>query len=402
MLDRFITQDRIVGYPKLVAVLFAVIAGAWTILSLPGLIDPMGKPIGYDFIAFWSGGRMALDGLAAQAYDPFKIIEAHRQAVPGVETYYLWHYPPTYFLLVAPLGALPYLVAFAAFVAASLWAWATVARASAPDPRASWALAAMPAGLICLIHGQNGFLTAAMVGGALLLLDKRPLLAGVLIGALVIKPHLAVLFPIALAASGRWRTFFAAGATALALIGLSIVAFGLEPWRAFFENLPRVRAYVDGGFLPWGMMPTTYVFARSLDLAPAIAQILHGLVACGAALAVWIAWRRKDVSFALRASVFAAASLLISPYLFYYDLTLMGLALAWLAGDALKNGARKGEPTTLALAWFAPILMGPVYQLVGVQWAVFTTLAVLGYAMARARDSKRVVAHGWEPESTAA
>ncbi len=402
MLDRFITPGRIVGYPKLIAAMFALIAGAWTILSLPDLIDPMGKPIGYDFIAFWSGGRMALDGLAAQAYDPFKIIEAHRQAVPGLDTYYLWHYPPTYFLLVAPLGALPYLVAFAAFVAASLWAWAPVARAAAPDRRAYWALAALPAGLICLIHGQNGFLTAAMVGGALLLLDKRPLLAGALIGALVIKPHLAVLFPIALAASGRWRAFASAGVTATALVVLSIAAFGLEPWRAFFDNLPRVRAYVDGGFLPWGMMPTTYVFARSLELAPAIAQILHGLVACGAALAVWLAWRRKDASFGSRASVFAAASLLISPYLFYYDLTLMGLAIAWLAGDALKNGALKGEPTTLALAWCAPILMGPIYNLLGVQWAVFTTLAVLGFAMARATRTTAYTPAGWTTEIASA
>ena len=208
MLDRFITPGRIAGYPKLLSLMFALVAGVWTIASLPHLIDPMGKPVGYDFMAFWSGGRMALDGAAADAYNPLKIIEAHRLAIPQVETLYLWHYPPPYFLAVAPLGAMPYLLALAAFLGLSLWIWAPVSRAAAPDPRALWAIIALPAGLICLIHGQNGFLTAALVGGALLLLDKRPWLAGALIGLLVIKPHLAVLFPIALIASGRWRPYW--------------------------------------------------------------------------------------------------------------------------------------------------------------------------------------------------
>ncbi|MBI1250470.1 MAG: DUF2029 domain-containing protein [Alphaproteobacteria bacterium] len=398
MLDRFITISRVEGYPKLMAALFALIASVWTILSLPNLIDPMGKPIGYDFMAFWSGGRMALDGDAALAYDPMHIIEAHRLAVPGVETFYLWHYPPTYFLLTAPLGAMPYLLAFAMFVGASLWAWKPVALAAAPDKRALWAIAALPAGLICLMHGQNGFLTAALVGGALLLLDKRPYLAGVLIGILVIKPHLAVLFPIALLAIGQWRAIASAAATAAALIAMSILAFGLEPWRAFIENLPLVKGYVDSGWLPWGMMPTTYVFARSLDLSPQIAQILHGAVALAAAAAVWIAWRRTAASFESRAAVFAAASLLISPYLFYYDLVLMGLVIAWLAFDGVKTGAFTGERPTLALAWFMPLLMNPLNALLGVQLGVFVTIALLGFAMARALGRTPALASGWTSE----
>jgi hypothetical protein len=35
------------------------------------------------------------------------------------------------------------------------------------------------------------------------------------------KPHLAIVLPIALAARGEWRTFFATGATALGLMSLS-------------------------------------------------------------------------------------------------------------------------------------------------------------------------------------
>ena len=49
-------------------------------------------------------------------------------------------------------------------------------------------------------HGQNGFLTAALLGGALHWLDRRPWLAGVLIGCLAYKPQFGVLIPVALLA----------------------------------------------------------------------------------------------------------------------------------------------------------------------------------------------------------
>ena len=54
------------------------------------------------------------------------------------------------------------------------------------------------------------------VGGGLLLLDRRPVLAGILFGALCYKPHFGMLIPVALAASGRWRAFGAAAASAAA------------------------------------------------------------------------------------------------------------------------------------------------------------------------------------------
>ena len=116
---------------------------------------------------------------------------------------FAWHYPPTFLLAVLPFGLLAYPAALAAFTSAepALWygAWCAGSRA---DRRALDRRAAAPAGLINLLDGQNGFLTASLAGFALLCC-AAPGLAGVLIGLVAIKPHLAVLFPLALWPNGN-------------------------------------------------------------------------------------------------------------------------------------------------------------------------------------------------------
>ena len=60
-----------------------------------------------------------------------------------------------------------------------------------------------PAVFVNLGHGHNGFLTAALFGAALLQLDRKPVLAGVLFGCIAYKPQFGLLVPIVLPASGR-------------------------------------------------------------------------------------------------------------------------------------------------------------------------------------------------------
>src|SRR4029077_20364009 len=75
-----------------------------------------------------------------------------------------------------------------------------------------WLLLALafPAVLINVGHGHNGFLTAALLGGGLVVLDRRPLPAGILFGLMAYKPQFGLMIPIALAAGGYWRSFAAA------------------------------------------------------------------------------------------------------------------------------------------------------------------------------------------------
>ena len=199
----WLDEERIRVYSWMVVAIFAVVYVVWLGLSLPDLVDPRGKPFGYDFMAYWSAARLALAGHSERAFFESLISAVQHGLVPSSPgIVFPWHYPPTFLLPLEPLGLLPYPAALAVFVAATAALWAALVRRVLPDPRGWIVAAAAPAGLINLLDGQNAFLTAALAGFALLWLQRRPVAAGVLIGLLAIKPHLAVLFPLALELGG--------------------------------------------------------------------------------------------------------------------------------------------------------------------------------------------------------
>jgi len=381
----WLTEQRIRVYSLLIVAICGAVAAVWIARALPSLVDAHGKPVGYDFITFWSAARLALDGRPEAAFNPAAIGAAQHLAVPALgDMLFLWHYPPTFLLLVLPLGLLAYPAALLAFTGATAALWAGLVRALFRDPRAWLVAAATPAGLINLIDGQNGFLTAGLAGFALVQLDRRPRLAGMLIGLLAIKPHLAALFPLALIASRRWQTLFVAAATAILFTAVSILAFGGGTSLAFLRDLPLLRDIVDRAGLPWGQMPSPYVLMLSLGAAPMAAALVQALAALGGAICVWRAWR-GDAPFEAKAAVLCAGTLLVSPYLFTYDLTWLSLALAFLAILGMRDGFRRFERDMLFAAWLAPLAFVPIYWLSGVQAGCAVVGLTLAVAMRRLR-----------------
>jgi hypothetical protein len=391
----WLTEERIRVYSGIVFGIFVVAYLALTAMSLPDCVDPRGKPFGYDFITFWSAAWLALHGQPEAVFNWQAIAAAQHVAVPATEKLFLWHYPPTFLLAVLPLGLMPYVAAFAAFSAGSVALWAGLVRRIVPNPRYWIVAAAMPAGLINFFHGQNGLLTAALAGFALLLLDAQPIAAGVLIGLLAIKPHLAILFPIALVASRNWRAFAAAAATTVLFTAVSIGAFGWPTVMAFIHDMRSAGMLIDAGILPWGMMPSPYVFAVGLGLPKVLAMALQAVVAIAAAFAVWRVWRDPRASFPARAATLLTGALLMSPYVFYYDMTWAGLAVGWLALSVgatgspagFPGGFLKGERELLFAAWIAPLLMVPIYKLTGLQAGAIVLVLLLAVAIRRASAS---------------
>jgi hypothetical protein len=389
--QHWLNEERVRVYSWMVVAVFAVVCTLWVGLALPDLVDQRGKPIGYDFMAFWSAARLALAGRPETAFDGAAIAAVQHAAVPFLSNiWFPWHYPPTFLLVVAPLGLLPYPAALALFVLSTAALWAALVRQILPDRRAWIVAAAAPAGLITLLDGQNALLTAALAGFALLWLDRLPLTAGMLIGLLAVKPHLALLFPLALFIEGRWRSIAAAAAMALALCAASLALFGWASWDAFFRHLPLTMAMGEQGAVPWGTMPSPYVFALSLGAPSAVASGLQGAVALFAAGCVWRAWRFPGAVFEAKAATLVASSLLVSPYLFYYDLTWATLAVAWLAKLGLANGFRRGEREVLLFAWLAPAVMQPVHLLTSVQLGFPAVLLLLVMAARRAATAPRL------------
>jgi hypothetical protein len=378
----WLTEQRIRVYSLLIVVIVGAVAAVWIAAAMPTLVDLHGKPVGYDFITFWSAARLAVDGRPEAVFDASAIAMAQHAAVSALgDMLFLWHYPPTFLLLVLPLGLLAYPAALIAFIGVTVALWAGLARALFQDPRAWLVAAATPAGLINLLDGQNGFLTAGLAGFAVIQLDRRPRLTGTLMGLLAIKPHLALLFPLALIASRRWQTFFSAALTAIVFTAISIANFGVPTTLAFLRDLPALRDVVDHAGLPWSQMPSPYVLMLSLGASPVTAALVQVVAALGAGICVWRVWRSDSAPREAQAAVLFAGSLLISPYLFTYDLTWSAVAIAFLAILGMREGFCRGERDMLFVAWLAPLVFVPLYWAAGVQLGCVVLVMLFAVAM---------------------
>ncbi len=359
--------------------------GVYLILKFKHGVDPQGIPLGCDFIVFWGASHLALAGQAAGVYDPHLLLVAEKAALPGIgfATASPWQYPPMFLLLVLPLALLPYFAALVLYLAGTAWLYVSVVGKILPRPEVLLPLLAFPAVFINTGGGQNGFLTTALISGALLLLQSRPALAGVLIGLLTIKPQLGLLLPLALVSGRYWRTLFFACVTAATFLMVSLAVLGVDTLDAFLSRLPVVAGWLSDGILPLKKMPTVFALLRLLDAPAAVAYAVQGAVALGVAAAVILVWlRRGDAS--LRAAALIVGSLLVSPYLYDYDLVWLAPALAWFTEYALRRGWRRGEREMLVAAWLLPGVVLLLYNTLHVQLASLVLLAFFVMIVRRA------------------
>lgn len=372
--------QRMRVYPRIVVALYAAVAIGLFMWSKSWL-DMWGKPLGYDFITFWSASYLTLRGHAADAFNAKEIFLAQRVATPG-ETIFLWHYPPTFQLLSAPLSLMPYIVSYLAFIGATLAAFVLTTRRLLGNSEAVWLLLASPAVYICVLHGQNSFLSAAIFASAILLIEKRPVMAGICLGLLAYKPQLGILLPLALALAGQWRVFFATAATALAFAGISTLVFGIDLWVAFFKDGAVVRQIMENGFLPWEKMPSAFIFFRLLGVPQGVAYGLQAVTAIAAAASVAVVWRRFGAT-RLSFAVLIVATMLVPPYIFDYEFAILVVPLAILANDMIVRGASRFEKITLLILYVVPIHVAPATEATHLQIGFLALAAALALAVRR-------------------
>jgi arabinofuranan 3-O-arabinosyltransferase len=315
---------------------------------------PNGGGVASDFVNVWAAGRMVLAGHAASVYDwpAHKLVEetAVGHAFDG---YFGWHYPPTFLFVDAALSVIPYATARVVWTFGTFPAYLTAIRAIVGDRVGYFLGAAFPAVLANFIVGQNGFLTAGLVGGALTLIERRPALAGVLIGLLTYKPHLGLLFPIALAAGGHWRTFGVAAVVAVLIAAASWLAFGSESWNAFFASIGHTsQAFLSDGRADWSKLQTAFGLTRMLGGSETLAWVMQIAVALIAAVGVAALWRSR-AGHEIKAAALATGALLATPYLYMYDLVALAVPLASLC----RLGARGFLPHELPAIGIACLLI---------------------------------------------
>jgi alpha-1,2-mannosyltransferase len=238
-------------------------------------------------------------------------------------------------------------------MAMNLPAYLVAIRAILPHPAVLRPALAFPAVFVNLGHGQNGFLTAALLGGALVLPDRRPALAGVLIGLFAYKPQFGVLIPLVLLATVRWTAIAAAAATVLAVCAATFALFGTSVCTAFTDSTDLTRNVVlEAGSTGWEKIQSMFSFVRMWGGGIETAYAVHGAVALAvAASLVWL-WR-STAAYELKAAALAAGCLLATPYVLNYDLTILAAAVAFFARHGLAHGFRAYEITLLAGVWCA-------------------------------------------------
>jgi arabinofuranan 3-O-arabinosyltransferase len=344
------------------------------------IFDENGLGIPTDFVNVWSAGRLVLDGHPALAYD-WDIQKQVQVSVLG-QSYpgnFAWHYPPPFLFVAATLAHFPYAAAYAGWAATSFLPYLAAMRAIVGRPFGFLLAAAFPVVLTNTLVGQNGFLTASLVGGTLVLMPKRPLLAGICLGLLSYKPQYGLLFPLALIAASQWRVFFAAGVVTVLMAALSWFAFGTESWQAFVHWMPMFnQAFLVEGRAPWGKMQSIFALTRYLDGAESVAWTLQWIMSGTVAILLALIWRSRKVQYRLKAAALAAATLLVTPYLFLYDEMVLAIAVAFLVRLGLDEGFERHEVQALGLV--AGLLM--IYPYLGAPTGFAATLVVatlIGY-----------------------
>lgn len=380
----WLTRQRVAVYSAMLLVGYVIAVLAMVVTSPDGRTDIQGRPLGTDFSNVYAAGTYVLDGQAAAAFDPNEQ-EAREKIIFGeAAPFYGWHYPPFFLGLAAVFALLPYAAALLVWQAASFAAYLVAIRGSLGEAAARlghWWLpaAAFPAVFVNLGHGHNGFLTTALLASGLTLLDRRPIVAGILIGLLAYKPQFGLLIPIVLLATGRWQVMAAAAATVAAMVGLSLLAWGWAVWQAFFafSDFTRVAVLENGG-TGWEKIQTVFSAMRMWGGSVDLAYAVQGAVSVALAVALAVMWR-SAADMRLKSAALCVAAVIGTPYSLDYDMMVLAAALAFVVAYWVERGAPAWAITLAAFVWVVPLVARGVAM---VTFVPIGMLSIVGFFVA--------------------
>lgn len=313
----------------------------------PGLLGA--AKILTDFDAFHIAGTLAGRGEIDAAYDAARMMDAQAE-IASVRSFMPYTYPPPFTLIADALARLPIGSAYALFALASFGLYLAVLRRIAGEGLLLVLLALIPTIMLNLRTGQTGFLVAGLVGAFLLAWRDNRALAGLPLGLLVIKPHLAVGAGLLALFGRRWDVVAIAAAVVAAAAGLATIVYGMAVWTSFLGAVREAGTFLAGGHYPMYRMSSAYAFFLTIGVpAPAALTAHFALAAVAASLLIWTALAR--IAFRHRAALVCVLSLFVSPYNYDYDLALIGIALAFILPDIAARASPPALAGLLALSW---------------------------------------------------
>jgi alpha-1,2-mannosyltransferase len=307
----------------------------------------VGAPFGRDFVNYWMGGRLALDG----QLDLLTDLRAYNAVIVerfghSADDFFVFSYPPSLLPFLVPFGALPYLPALILWTAINLGLLAWSARLIGANRRALVATALAPATLTMVVYGQFSGAMAALAILAITRAARRPALAGLCLALISVKPQLAAVIGLIMLLIGQWRAVAWSVPGAAAIAGLSALMFGLTPWKSFIDITLPFQVWLIQDFILDHLrtMLSLYGAARLGGLSFAAAQIVQfvfGLaVIAGAVLLTWRdGLNSRTLTLLLLAGIAALA------YFQLYDLAIVAPALSVALFGARSGEVDTGSPT---------------------------------------------------------
>lgn len=353
--------------PKLVAAgALLLVLNIWTASVLVGpFLTAVGGPDATarvpDFVAFWGAGQLAATGDGADAYDPARLHTVQEAGLGWQTTLMMeWLHPPPALFLASPLGWTPVALGFYLWLGLGMAALMGVAWRIHPHPAMPLFAAAVLPSVHATALGQMSFWFAGFFGAGLLAMVKggrtQEIRSGLWFALLSVKPHLAILLPVGLAAAGRWLVLIAGATGCLAIMLASALVFGPESWMGFWVKLTGAVDRFEGsaGRIDWAQYLSVYGALRASGVGFAYAIALHGAQALAATVALVVICRRPAAAPALVAALIAYVSVLAIPRMFLYDATILVIGVAFQCRHAIASGGyMPGERSIIAVATVA-------------------------------------------------
>jgi hypothetical protein len=367
---------------KKLLLLFALLLAVQTGVNLAkyGAELQEGGRFGGDFIGFWLAAQRARLGDIAAIYNPNAWRSLLSASHPREITWFV--YPPFALFGLWPLGHMSYATAvtwwslvplpfyFGLTFLLAKRSGLAVGEAETPSRALAFAiLAALALPLLSanLFTGQTGVFVAVLFLGAAWFWPDRPILAGLCIGALTIKPQLGLLLPFVLAASGQWRTIAAAVTTIAVLVAASTLWLGASIWTDYLQMTRIFGQFIGGGYGGVSQLALgPYVSLKAAGAPTMLAGLLQIAISLAVLGAIILVFRRTraapgdDGRLDLRLALLATGALLATPYSLSYDTPMLLIAIVPLFARAWRkgwDGLELAAVTALAVLPFAqPIL----------------------------------------------
>lgn len=383
----WLTSGRARAWCRVIAFLCIVLTVLrWGLIAFG--VEFLGDVRNVDFTSFWTASELALRGHPDWAYQPEQHAAA-QQSLPGAtKGYAAFFYPPVYLLLCLPLALVGFLPSLAIWLFLTGAAWIAVIRRWLPAQAGWLPVLAFPPAWNNFWHGQNGFVSAALLGAGALALDRRPFIAGLWFGCLSFKPQLALVVGPALLAARRWSAIAGAVTSATLLAGASWLIFGRGTWIAFLANTALARQALEDELVGSAKMQSVFAAIRLLGGSVGSAYATQLMVSVPVIIVTMAIAAQRPGGMA-EGALMAAASMLASPFLLDYDLVLLSLPMAWLLTMAARDGFLPWEKLALAAVFPLALISRSVAQRYGIPVTPITCLAFLAVVARRAALSGR-------------